>query len=141
MDEVLRACDEAVLARYVYPASWPAGDMRRQALGLYLIGLVGGYALYLIFGGLAYEFLFDKALLKHPKALKNQVARELWSACRSIPFMVALQIPFFLAEVRGHTRLTDRVESWGYEALAILSFMAFNDFSAWAYAGMGWPLY
>ena len=38
--------------------------------------------------------------MKHPKFLKNQVAKEISQTVNAIPIMALLTTPFFLAEVR-----------------------------------------
>ena len=70
MDEVLNLVDYYVFTPYVYPASWPEDNPWRQLFTLNIIVNVGGILLYLITASLAYFFIFDKRLLKHPQILE-----------------------------------------------------------------------
>lgn len=130
MDEVLAATDRLLLTPYVYPASWAdEGDLVRQSVSLMGIAIVGAYALYLGVAGASYVLFFDKRLEQHPKFLKNQIRLELQSACGALPFMALLNLPFFLAEVRGHTLMYDTLgeRSAAYTLLSVLCFFAWND--------------
>ena len=70
MDIVLDFADDHLLSPYVYPVSWKEDDFIRQALSLFVIVNLSGYALYLITAYLSYIFMFDKRLMKHPQFLK-----------------------------------------------------------------------
>ena len=48
--------------------------------------------------------------LKHPKILKDQVRREIFTTVVSVPFMTLLTTPVFLAEVRGYSKLTEGMD-------------------------------
>lgn len=63
--------------------------------------------LYGIVSTLSYHFIFDKTTFQHPKFLKNQVSMEIKQAMTSMPYMSMLTVPFFLAEVRGYSKLYD----------------------------------
>eukprot|EP00937_MAST-01D_sp_MAST-1D-sp2_P002949 g2949.t1 len=148
MDIVLRAVDDNfVTPAGIYPADWPDDYLPRQALTLFVVTLLGGYALYLSFACFSYRFLFDHDLRQHPKFLQNQERKELWCSCTSLPFMALLTVPLFVAEVRGHSQLYGSLDAergfgvdevthvfgrdvggWGYLVFSVLSFLFFNDF-------------
>mmetsp|Transcript_9064 Transcript_9064/g.10358 ORF Transcript_9064/g.10358 Transcript_9064/m.10358 type:complete len:280 (-) Transcript_9064:77-916(-) len=145
MDDVLEVCDRLFFEPYVYSDAWPPkGSIARQTHSLWWILLLGAYATYLSFATLNFYFVFDKNLLKHKKILKNQIQKELWSACSAFPFMTVLSIPFFLLEVRGHTKL---YESWSdrsnWENIwNLFLFMAWNDCLVyWIHRGLHHPLF
>ena len=50
---------------------------QRQLVSLLLITNVSSYLLYLTFATLSYLFMFDKELMRHPKILPNQIAKEM----------------------------------------------------------------
>jgi lathosterol oxidase len=68
---------------------------------------VFGAIIYFVFATLSYVFVFDKETFKHPKYLKNQIWMEIKQTNISMPFMSLMTLPFFLAEVRGYTKLYD----------------------------------
>ncbi|EQC27046.1 lathosterol oxidase [Saprolegnia diclina VS20] len=143
MDLVLAAADEYVLTPHVYPASWPADDVYRQAISLFFITMLGGYVLYLSFATLSYHFVYDKEYMKHPKFLKNQIWLEMKVSCSAIPVMTLLTLPVFLAEVRGYSFLYDDLDEYGYPYLAfsIFCFMMFNDMAIyWIHRWLHHPL-
>ncbi|DBA03113.1 TPA: hypothetical protein N0F65_003360 [Lagenidium giganteum] len=128
MDVVLELADQYMLDT-LYPASWPREDFSRQLLSVSTLTLLGGYALYLVGASLSYVFLFDKRSMKHPRFLQNQVQLEIAYAMKSIPVMMVLNIPFFMAEVRGHSQLYAQVEDfgWMYLAVSVPMFLLFTD--------------
>lgn len=140
MDFVLNAVDESVVDPWgVYPAGWERDYLPRQVCTLYVVVLLGAYALYLSMAGLNWYFLFDHRLRRHPKFLVDQERKELASACSSLPWMAALTVPAFVAEVRGHSQLYGSLDAaagygvdehpggWRYLALSVAAFMFFND--------------
>jgi Delta7-sterol 5-desaturase len=103
-----------------------------------------GLVLYFIFSGLSYAFVFDKETMKHPKFLKNQVWLEMKQANTSMPWMSAMTMPFFLAEIRGYTKLYDMPSDgpglW-YEILQYPFFLMFTDLGIyWIHRGLHHPL-
>jgi lathosterol oxidase len=79
-------------------------------------------------------FVFDKATFSHPRFLKNQIRLEIKQTMKAIPVMSLLMVPFFLAEVRGYSRLYDAPEQgpgWWYTYLQFPFFIVFSDF--WVY--------
>jgi Delta7-sterol 5-desaturase len=86
MDYILDFADEALLNK-VYPPSWPADDIFRQALSLYLIVNVGGALVYFIPAVLNYFLIFDHNLMKHKLFLKNQVSARPCTSKQSLLFL------------------------------------------------------
>ena len=70
MDVALNLADYYFFTPYIYPASWPEGNVFRQLLSLNIITDVGGALLYLITATFSYFFIFDKRHLKHPHILE-----------------------------------------------------------------------
>jgi lathosterol oxidase len=95
-------------------SAWPRDYMLRQVVSLSLITLVGIHALYFIFAGLSYLFIFNHEMRQHPRFLKNQEKLEIACSLRAFPGMTVLTLPWFLAEARGHSRLYDGIDSYGY---------------------------
>jgi Delta7-sterol 5-desaturase len=89
---------------------------------------------YFVFASLSFIFVFDKNAMKHPKFLKNQIKMEISQASVSLPIMAIFTTPFFLAEVRGYSKLYDLTEegpgAW-YNFAQIPFFLLFTDF--WIY--------
>mmetsp|Transcript_10047 Transcript_10047/g.16461 ORF Transcript_10047/g.16461 Transcript_10047/m.16461 type:complete len:110 (-) Transcript_10047:1326-1655(-) len=72
MDVMLDLCEEHFFEPYVYDNStMPMGSLERQSLSLWVMTTLGGWALYLVFAGLNFCFVFDKTYLKHPKILNS----------------------------------------------------------------------
>lgn len=85
---------------------------------------------YFLFAGISYIFVFDKATIKHPKFLKNQVSLEIAQANWSMPLMSALTAPFFLLEVRGYGKFYDASSEgpgWWYDLIQWPFFLIFTD--------------
>ena len=108
---------------------WSRDYWIRQSVSLYLITLIGGFVMYLVFASVAYIFVFDHETKKHPKYLKNQVELEIKAASSSIPWMTLLTLPFFLGEVRGYSRLyRDPMDyGLGYLIISAALFVVFTD--------------
>ncbi|KAH6654769.1 hypothetical protein BKA67DRAFT_691734 [Truncatella angustata] len=92
-------------ARTDQTSAWQRDNIWRQTLTLYMLTWIFGTVLYLICATLSYVFIFDKATLKHPKVLKNQVSLEIKHALASTPYIALLTTPLFLLEVRGYSKL------------------------------------
>jgi lathosterol oxidase len=90
-----------------------------------------GVAVYYIFASLSYFLIFDKATFNHPRYLKNQITLEMKQANVAFPIMAVLTVPWFLAEVRGYSKLYDTTEEgpgrW-YDWLQFPFFLIFTDF-------------
>jgi len=89
----------------VLPDSWSHGSFSRQFVELLIVLTLGGEGIYFFGCGIDWLFFFDKSWLKHKKILKNQVAREVWSATTSAPFIALLTAPFLLGEWRGYSKM------------------------------------
>ena len=119
-----------LLAADAAPMSlWDRNNIYRQSLSILLITQFGATSLYFIFSALSYYFIFDRRLEYHPRFLKNQVRQENRSSLTAVPFINILTLPWFLAEVRGHSLLYGDIKSYGWSWLVISSilYMAFND--------------
>ena len=145
MDLVLSFVDENVFTPYVYPQSWPEGNIFRQLLTLYVITSIGAWLLYFTSATLSYVFLFDKRYKLHPQFLPNQMRLEISCASWSIPIMAVFAVPIFLLEIRGYSKLylnsetsnnvTARVQTTyqGYihdglfMLVSVVSFLMFTD--------------
>jgi lathosterol oxidase len=76
-----------------------------------------------------YHTLFDKNLERHPRFLKNQIRLELKQGLTSIPVMSALTVPFFLAEVRGWSKLYDFATDAPFSLWTLLQYPCFILFT------------
>jgi lathosterol oxidase len=98
---------------------------------------------YLTTSTLSYIFIFDKKSLTHPKFLTRQIPLELRTALSAIPLMAALTVPFFLAEVRGYSKLYATPISAPFPLYNVLQyplFIAFTDFCIyWIHRGEHHP--
>jgi len=126
-----------------YMSAWNRDDWRRQALTLYLITWLFGVLVYYIFAGASYLFIFDKSTFNHPRYLKHQIRLEMKQANIAFPIMAILTVPWFLAEVRGYSRLYDTTEEgpgrW-YNYLQFPFFLAFTDsLIYWIHRGLHHP--
>lgn len=96
---------------------------------------------------LSYIFIFDKATFNHPKFLKNQVSMEIKQTMVSMPIMAVFTTPFFLAEVRGYSRIYDSIpqDAWWslggwYNVIQFPLFLAFTDACIyWIHRGLHHP--
>jgi lathosterol oxidase len=139
MDIILNFFDRHLLTPYVYPPIWSEDDIYRQTLSLFTIMTLAGYFSYFITSTLSYRYLFDKRLQNHPHYLHNQIRREILHSCQSIPFLVLINLPFFVAEVRGYSKLylgegeaqalglPPFVNRWPFVLFTAFSFLMFTD--------------
>lgn len=100
-------------------SAWPREFIPRQLISVSIITMVGICVLYFLFAGLSYYFIFNHDMMKHPKFLKNQVRLEIESSLKAFPVMTLLTLPWFMAEVRGYTRLYDNVGDYGWTYLVL----------------------
>ena len=102
----------------------------RQAISLYAITLVGILILYFGFASFSYFCFFNQEMKKHPRYLKNQVQKEIICSLNSFLPLDALTLPWFLAEVRGHSMLYDNISDYGmaYAIFSVPFFRVFTDF-------------
>ncbi|KAI1483921.1 hypothetical protein F4774DRAFT_363954 [Daldinia eschscholtzii] len=117
-------------SQYAYMSAWDRDNIFRQFISLFFITWIFGFLLYFLFSTLSYIFVFDKKTFKHPKYLKNQIRLEIKQTMNSMPIMSALTVPFWLADVRGLTKLYDTPADgpgmW-YEILQYPFFILFTD--------------
>jgi len=109
-------------------------SMLRQAISLYTVALVGALILYYVICALSYYFLFDRRLEHHPRYIKNQVRKEIKASMIAAPWIDLLMLPWFVAEVRGHSKMYDRVDEFGkhgwlYLVASAAMFLFFTDFT------------
>lgn len=99
---------------------------------------------YFLCATLSYIFIWDKTSVNHPKFLKRQIPQEIAQASRALPPMALLTVPFFVAEVRGHSKLYDSFSEEpfpGYSILQFPLFICFTDFFIyWIHRGLHHPL-
>lgn len=134
-------------SKYAYMSQLPRDNAWRQAMSLYLITWLFGLVIYFGVAGLSYMFMFDKSTMKHPKFLKSQVSLEISQTMRSIPIMALLTVPFFLAEVRGYSKIYDSLPAdspWSlggwYTLLQFPMFLLFTDCGIyWIHRGLHHP--
>jgi len=97
---------------------------------------------------LSYVFVFDKTTFKHPKFLKNQIRMEIKQTMEAMPIMSICTVPFFLAEVRGYSKMYDAIPQgawWAmngwYNLLQLPLFLIFTDFCIyWIHRGLHHPM-
>jgi lathosterol oxidase len=102
---------------------------------------------------LSYLLVFDHNTFKHPKYLKNQMRLEIYQAVTSIPVMTLMTVPFFVAEIRGHSYMYDTLANPGYDSpllsyfgnwytyLQFPLFLMFTDFWIyWIHRGLHHPM-
>lgn len=108
---------------------WPRDNIYRQITSILILTQLGATSLYFIFSALSYYFIYDRRLEYHPRFLKNQVRQEISSSMRAVPIINILTLPWFLAEVRGHSLLYGDVSEYGWPFLLVSTvlYMAFND--------------
>ncbi|WVR03072.1 hypothetical protein IAU60_000061 [Kwoniella sp. DSM 27419] len=112
-------------------SSLPRDHILRQTLSLFTIALLGAYALYFLFCSISYFFFYDRRLEHHPKFLKNQIRKEIKSSLIAAPVIDLMTLPWFVGEVRGHSKLYEDVGQygWGYLVLSLFMFLFFTDFA------------
>lgn len=134
----------ASIAKVDIPVSaWGRDYLPRQIFSLIAITLVGIHALYFIFASLSFYFVFNKDMMRHPRFLKDQIRKEIIASLWAFPGMTALTLPFFLSEVRGYTKLYDRVDEygWAYMFFSIPFFLLFTDYCVyWIHRWLHLPL-
>ncbi|WFD41819.1 Delta(7)-sterol 5(6)-desaturase [Malassezia psittaci] len=110
--------------------SWlPRDNIVRQTISLYVITYIGILLLYFSMAGASYYFLFNKELMKHPRFLKNQIKLEIQSSLRAFPWLDLMTVPWFVAEVRGYSRVYEKWDEYGllYLILSVPFFLLFTD--------------
>lgn len=108
----------------------PFQDNHVLTRALFSFGRVFGLAMYLIGSFVVYHTMWDKRLLRHPHFLKNQMRLEIKQGVSAIPVIAILTAPFFVAEVRGWSKLYDfssEAPFPGYTWLQYPLFVCFTD--------------
>lgn len=99
--------------------------------------------MYLLGSLLLYHTVYDKRLLQHPRFLPNQIKLEINQGISAIPVMALLTVPFFLAEIRGWSKLYDFTSDspfFGYTLLQYPLFICFTDSGIyWIHRGLHHP--
>ncbi|KAH8100932.1 hypothetical protein BXZ70DRAFT_936610 [Cristinia sonorae] len=121
---------EPALSTISSTSAWPRDYIVRQAISLSAITLVGIHILYFSMAYFSYKFIFNHEMMKHPRFLKNQIRLEIKSSLNSFPGMLLLTLPWFVAEVRGYSKMYDNVADygWGYLIFSIALYLVFTDF-------------
>lgn len=100
--------------------------------------------MYLLGSLVLYHTLFDKRLMRHPRFLAHQIKLEINQGISAIPVITLLTIPFFLAEIRGWSKLYDFTSEspfFGYTLLQYPLFICFTDSAIyWIHRGLHHPL-
>lgn len=95
-------------------SAWPRDYIPRQCLSLIATTLVGVHVLYFLFSTFSYYLVFDHAMMKHPRFLKNQVRQEIMMSLKSFPVMMLLTLPWFEGEVLGYSKLYGNIDEYGW---------------------------
>ncbi|SPO27582.1 probable sterol delta 5,6-desaturase [Ustilago trichophora] len=108
----------------------PRDNIVRQTVSLLVLTYIGILVLYFTFASLSYKYIFNKEMEKHPRFLKNQVRLEIESSMRAFLPLDFLTIPWFVLEVRGHSKLYNNISDfgWVYAVLSVPLFLVFTDF-------------
>ncbi|KAG8864838.1 c-5 sterol desaturase [Tulasnella sp. 330] len=111
-------------------SAWPRDYLPRQIASITVITMIGIHLLYFIFATLSYYFIFNHEMMKHPRFLKNQVRLEIKSSLTAFPLITFLTLPWFIAEVRGWSKLYDGVGEygWTYLILSVPFYLLFTDY-------------
>ncbi|PWN32464.1 putative sterol delta 5,6-desaturase [Meira miltonrushii] len=110
-------------------SAWGRDHLLRQCLSLYAITFLGILLLYFSFAGFSYYFVFNHDMKNHPRFLKNQVKLEIQCSLRAFAPLDLLTLPWFIAEVRGHSMLYENISDYGlaYAIFSIPFFLVFTD--------------
>ncbi|TKY84663.1 hypothetical protein EX895_006565 [Sporisorium graminicola] len=108
----------------------PRENIVRQTVSLSVLTYLGILMLYFSFAGLSYKYIFNKEMEKHPRFLKNQVRLEIECSMNAFLPLVAMTVPWFVLEVRGHSKLYGNIAEHGlaYAVLSVPLFLVFTDF-------------
>lgn len=113
-------------------------------MSLCVLTLIGIHALYFLFAGFSYVFIFNHEMMRHPRFLKNQVKLEIQTSLRAFPVMMLLTLPWFQAEVRGYSRMYDGLDTYGYFYLiaSVPLYLLFTDYCIyWIHRWLHLPLF
>ncbi|KKK13227.1 hypothetical protein P175DRAFT_0427513 [Aspergillus ochraceoroseus IBT 24754] len=140
------------VARYMelQPTKWAGmsqlarDSIIRQMFSLFLLTWIFGVLVYFVSSTLSFFFVFDKKFMMHPKFLRDQINLEIKQSMRAMPVMAALTAPFFVAELRGYSRLYDFPSEAPFQLYTYLQFplfIAFTDFCIyWIHRALHHPL-
>jgi lathosterol oxidase len=95
-------------------SAWPRDYIPRQCLSLIITTLIGVHLLYFFFSTFSYYFVFNHAMMKHPRFLKNQVRQEIVMSLQAFPAIMLLTLPFFEGEVLGYSKLYNDIDEYGW---------------------------
>ncbi|KAJ5115146.1 hypothetical protein NUU61_000905 [Penicillium alfredii] len=130
-------------SKWAEASEWKRDHIARQAVSLFLITWIFGLLTYLVGGLILYHTIFDKKLLQHPRFLPNQIQQEIKQGLTAMPVMALLTAPFFLAEVRGWSKLYDFTSEAPFRAYTCLQFPLFVFFTDsaiyWIHRGLHHP--
>ncbi|KAJ3207634.1 c-5 sterol desaturase [Entophlyctis luteolus] len=99
-----------------------------------------GSIMYLGAASLNFFLIFDRDTLKHPKFLKNQIAREIYLSLESLPWTATVTAPWFYFELYGYSKLYDEITTWWEIPLQIITFFLFTDCLVyWIHRGFHHP--
>lgn len=112
-----------------HTSALPRDNIIRQTVSLFVLTYIGILVLYFSFAGLSYHYLFNKEMEKHPRFLKNQVRLEIECSLRAFLPLDLMTVPWFLMEVRGHSKLYENISDYGlaYALFSVPLFLVFTD--------------
>ncbi|CAG8498650.1 14362_t:CDS:2 [Funneliformis caledonium] len=89
-----------VQTNYTFNANnvMPRENSYRQILSLFILTNFFAYFFYFFFSTLSYFAVFDKELMKHPKFLKNQIAKEIRLSAMGFPVTSLATVPWFFGK-------------------------------------------
>lgn len=104
-------------------------NILRQAISLFSITWIFGLLTYFLFATLSYIYIFDHRTFEHPKFLKNQIRLEIQQTMEALPVMALVTMPWFVAEVRGYSKMYADVQDYGwiYFVTQFPLFLLFTD--------------
>jgi len=129
MDIAQNIAGDWVLDPLLWKHEVPRDSTVRQLVDLYLIYCIGGALMYLIPAALDFFLLFDRKWMQDKQWIPGQVGLEIKLALSSIPQMSVLMTAVSVWELKGYSKLYDRVDEygWGYLALSVVAFFMFTD--------------
>ncbi|PWY98356.1 putative sterol delta 5,6-desaturase [Testicularia cyperi] len=130
-----QAVDSAVAGASVdwqalrHVSALPRDSIVRQTVSLFVLTYIGILVLYFTFAGLSFRYIFNKEMMKHPRFLRNQVRLEIESSMRAFLPLDLMTVPWFVLEVRGHSKLYENIADygWAYAILSVPLFLVFTD--------------
>ncbi|CAN6648385.1 delta(7)-sterol 5(6)-desaturase Erg3p [Trichomonascus vanleenenianus] len=127
---------------FTYASALLRDSIVRQTVSMFLVAVVFAYIVYFGAAIFSYYVVFDQENFKHPKMLKNQVVLEIKQACSAIPVMTALTVPWFVLELRGHSKLYWNPYEYGqaYLVLQFVLYIMFTDMCIYfIHRWLHWP--